>query len=95
MQFKLNPTRVKYSAGEVRAFSALSHQRRDTKKITEQYYSMVNKKVPGYGSVTVIGALRSLKRKAIRNKETFRIMNTKQNGPWPIEFWLEPRSDGR
>lgn len=84
--FTLNP-KFRYSKGERRAFDTLSGIKRDTNALTTDFY--IGRRKPGHGRIIVIGTLKGLAVKLKKNKEPFRVMRSKQNGPWPIEFWLE------
>lgn len=87
MKFKLKSDgKFKYSSSEQTAFSALGIKPRSSTDIVEKFYSG---KVPYNGRKIVIGMLKSLRRKMLANKESFKLCNSDRAGPHAMDFWLE------
>jgi DNA-binding winged helix-turn-helix (wHTH) protein len=55
--------------------------------LLKEYYK--DKIAPYNAQQTLIGSLRSLRRKVAHNGEQFQIKNTKRRGPHAMEFWVE------
>lgn len=92
MRFKLKTDgKVKYSKGEINAFSALGSKPRSSTDIMSKVYPKTGPAyiLPYNGRKIVIGVLASLKRKMLVNREPFKLLSTERAGPHPIEFWLE------
>jgi hypothetical protein len=80
--------RVRYSPAEREVFALLRESPRDSAVISRLRYG-TNGAMPFNGRKIVIGALRSLVRKARVNGEPFRIAHSRRSGPIPMSFWLE------
>ena len=78
---------MKYSARESRVFSLLRTQEQSTLILCQQFYQP--KRPPFHGRQIILGLLSSLARKAIANRESFRVRKSSRAGPYPISFWVE------
>lgn len=92
---KIKKTRyVKYSPTEQEIFRLLPRaesRKIDTETLTKKFYEMRKvKNLPYNGRIIVNGSVRSLMRKAVRNREPFKIMHTGRAGPHPAYVWIEP-----
>lgn len=80
---------VAYSPYEREIFKLLGTEPRDTRTIAKLRYK--KEAPPFYVRQVVVGALKSLARKAKHNREPFRIAHTKRSGSIPMSFWLEQK----
>ncbi len=93
MEFSLkegNAATSPYSKMERQVFAALSPQKQDSKTITKTVYQSIRRK-PEFARGVIIGTLRGLSRRMIKNKEPFVIKESPARGPHPKEFWLEAK----
>lgn len=89
MKFKLKTEgKVKYSKGEQASFKALSTKPRSSNDIVKV---MHGEDAPFNGRKILIVMIKSLRRKMLANKEPFKIVSSKRNGPHAMEFWLEAK----
>jgi hypothetical protein len=87
---QLSTDKYRYSKTEKALFNLLLPvgQRVDSKTLAKKHYG---RRIPINGQVAVVGAVRGLAAKAVRNREWFRVKSTKRRGPYPIEFWVEEK----
>ena len=74
-----------YSPMERELFALLGPKPTSTDELAHLYY---RNKAPLNARACVVGALRSLGVKSLKNKEEFSIENSQRNGPHPIKFWV-------
>ena len=79
--------KVKYSPIEQKVFAVLSRKQKTSTDITAAIYPKRDR--PYYARQTVVGALDKLTKKALKNRESFKVMKSKRKGPHPIHFWIE------
>jgi len=77
-----------YSVLEQRLLSLLLGRREpiDTLDLIEEFYGKGSRMANPRQSV--IALVNALQRKAKRNKEPFKVLKSKRDGPHPIEFWI-------
>lgn len=82
---------VGYSPNERVIFellTACNGQGISTPELVKSFYKG---KTPFYGRQIVVGLLSSIRRKAVANREPFRVVHTPRSGPIPMSFWLEEK----
>lgn len=90
MPYSLNSAR-RYSPLEQRAFGLLPQGKDQADALTS---TMIAAKLYGRrpnANQRTMSVLRSLKAKAIRYREPFRIKQTARRGPHPVSWWVESK----
>jgi hypothetical protein len=87
--------RLRYSESERRLLELIPTDGKviTTKELTEKRYA--DEQTPFNGGAIVLAILSHLMRKVDYNKEDFRIIKSKRNGPRPLDVWTEKRKPPR
>ena len=86
-------SKVRYSPTEQRILALLPEDgtKLSSDEIIDLHYG--KRKRPFNARQTVIGALRTLIRKSVKNREPFRICKSERKGPHPMKFWIERKNE--
>jgi len=75
-----------YSTAETKLLTLLRKKgRSDSNSLALAYYG---KQAPLNARLSVSGLLRGLRRKAVFNKEKWKVLSSERRGPHPIEWWV-------
>jgi hypothetical protein len=83
---------VSYSEAEVDILNLLSSGRDNARSTTELVELRYGTDAPFHALSIVRTTIASLSRKADRNKESWRVVKSKRQGPHPISYWIEKRA---
>jgi hypothetical protein len=77
----------RYTPNEARLIEILKRGRRmSSKEIIRLHYH--RRRRPRFARQSVVCVLNSLVAKVSRNREDFKILKSRRNGPHPIEYWI-------
>lgn len=79
-------TTAPYSAAETKLLELLKKKgKTDSNTLATAYYG---RSQPLNARLSVSGVLRGLRRKAVFNREKWKVLSSERRGPHPIEWWV-------